>query len=139
MGGADRRVLHRIREENDAGYVQGSLQIGRLDGQLGGRVFRTDITSNAFTVLRGVATPVTIESRSTDVLPSLALRYKLTDTLFARFSASKTITWPSFAQLNPASTLTPAIPGAQPFGSGSSGNANLQPICPDNFDLALEW
>jgi iron complex outermembrane recepter protein len=73
------------------------------------------------------------------VLPSIALRYKLTDKLFLRGAASKTITRPSFAQLNPALTLTPAIPGQQPFGRGTSGNADLQPIKSDNYDLSLEW
>lgn len=103
------------------------------------RVIRTDITSNAFLVLRGATSPVTIRNKSTDVLPSLALRYKLKDNLFLRFAASKTITRPSFAQLNPALTLTPPVPGQQPFGRGTSGNADLKPIRSDNYDLSLEW
>ena len=128
-----------ITEKNYAGYVQGNLKIGRLDGQIGVRVIKTDITSNAFLVLRGASSPVTIANHSTDVLPSLALRYKLTDKLFLRLAASKTITRPSFAQLNPAVTLTPPIPGQQPFGSGSSGNAELQPVRSSNYDLSVEW
>lgn len=103
------------------------------------RAIQTNVTSNAFAVVRGVATPVTIKSDKVDILPSVALRYKMLDNLFVRLGASKTITRPSFAQLNPALALTPAIPGAQPFGSGSSGNANLQPIRSDNYDLSLEW
>lgn len=128
-----------ISEKNQAGYVQGNLAVGRLDGQIGVRVIRTDLTSNAFLVLRGATSPVTITNKSTDILPSLALRYKLTDTLFLRAAASKTITRPSFAQLNPALTLTPPVPGQQPFGRGSSGNADLRPIRSDNYDLSLEW
>lgn len=128
-----------IREKNYAGYAQANLEVGRLDGQVGVRVIETDITSNAFLVLRGATEPVTIRNKSTDVLPSLALRYRLTDKLFVRLAASKTITRPSFAQLNPALTLTPAIPGQQPFGRGTSGNADLQPIRSDNYDLSLEW
>ena len=128
-----------ISEKNQAGYIQGNLEIGRLDGQIGVRVIRTNLTSNAFLVLRGATAPVTITNKSTDILPSLALRYKLTDTLFLRAAASKTITRPSFAQLNPALTLTPPIPGQQPFGRGTSGNADLRPIRSDNYDLSLEW
>jgi outer membrane receptor protein involved in Fe transport len=41
--------------------------------------------------------------------------------------------------LNPALTLTPPIPGQQPFGKGTSGNADLQPVRSDNYDLSLEW
>jgi iron complex outermembrane receptor protein len=128
-----------IAEKNYAGYIQGNIEVGRLDGQIGVRVIKTDITSNAFLVLRGAASPVTISNHGTDVLPSLALRYKLTDKLFLRAAASKTITRPSFAQLNPALTLTPPIPGQQPFGSGSSGNAELQPVRSNNYDLSVEW
>jgi TonB-dependent receptor len=128
-----------ISEKNHAGYGQANIEVGRLDGQVGVRVIRTDITSNAFLVLRGATSPVTIRNKSTDVLPSLALRYKLKDNLFLRLAASKTITRPSFAQLNPALTLTPPIPGQQPFGRGTSGNADLQPIRSDNYDLSLEW
>ena len=128
-----------ITEHSYAGYGQASFLIGRIDGQAGVRVIRTDITSNAFAVLRGVTSPVQIRNSATDVLPSLTARYKITDALFLRGSASKTITRPSFAQLNPALTLTPPIPGQQPFGRGTSGNADLQPIRSTNYDLALEW
>lgn len=128
-----------ITEKNNAGYLQANIEVGRLDGQIGVRAIQTDITSNAFLVLRGATSPVTIRNKSTDVLPSLALRYKLKDNLFLRFAASKTITRPSFAQLNPAVTLTPPIPGQQPFGRGTSGNADLKPIRSDNYDLSLEW
>ncbi|UIJ44208.1 TonB-dependent receptor [Sphingomonas cannabina] len=128
-----------ITEKNYAGYGQANIEAGRLDGQIGVRVIRTDITSSAFLVLRGATSPVTIRNKSTDVLPSLALRYKLKDNLFLRLAASKTITRPSFAQLNPALTLTPPIPGQQPFGRGTSGNADLKPIRSDNYDLSLEW
>lgn len=128
-----------INEKNYAGYGQANVEVGRLDGQIGVRVIRTDITSNAFLVLRGATSPVTIRNKSTDILPSLALRYKLKANLFLRFAASKTITRPSFAQLNPALTLTPPVPGQQPFGRGTSGNADLKPIRSDNYDLSLEW
>ncbi|WP_420145626.1 TonB-dependent receptor [Sphingobium sp.] len=128
-----------ITEKNYAGYGQANIEVGRLDGQIGVRVIRTDITSHAFLVLRGATSPVTIRNKGTDVLPSLALRYKLQDNLFLRFAASKTITRPSFAQLNPALTLTPPVPGQQPFGRGTSGNADLRPIRSDNYDLSLEW
>ncbi len=128
-----------IRENSYAGYGQASFEIGRFDGQAGARVIQTDITSNAFLVLRGATTPVTIENRSTDVLPSLAARYRITDTVFLRGSASRTITRPSFAQLNPALTLTPPVPGQQPFGRGTSGNAELKPVRSTNYDVALEW
>jgi TonB-dependent receptor len=128
-----------ITENAYAGYAQASFKVGRLDGQFGVRVISTDITSNAFLVLRGATEPVTIESDSTDVLPSFTARYKLTDNLFLRASASKTITRPSFSQLNPALTLTPPIPGQQPFGRGNSGNAELQPVKSTNYDLSVEW
>jgi TonB-dependent receptor len=128
-----------IKENSYAGYGQASFAIGRLDGQAGVRIIRTNTISSAFLVLRGATSPVTIENEATDVLPSITARYKITDSLFLRGAASRTITRPSFAQLNPALTLTPPIPGQQPFGRGTSGNADLKPIKSTNYDLALEW
>lgn len=128
-----------IVESSYAGYAQGSFEVGRFDGEAGVRVIKTDITSNAFRALAGATAPVTIKNDSTDVLPTLGIRYRIADDLFLRASASRTITRPSFAQLNPALTLTAPIPGQQPFGKGSSGNADLKPIESSNYDLALEW
>ncbi|MEG8038583.1 TonB-dependent receptor [Sphingomonas sp. LR60] len=128
-----------IVEKSYAGYVQASFEVGQLDGQMGVRVVKNDITSNASRALRGIVTPITISSDGVDVLPSISARYKLRDNLFLRASASSTITRPSFAQLNPALTLTPPVPGQQPFGRGTSGNAELKPVRSTNFDLAAEW
>ncbi|WP_082543445.1 TonB-dependent receptor [Sphingomonas sp. Leaf339] len=128
-----------IKENSYAGYGQASFEIGQFDGQAGVRVVKVDNVSNAFRAVRTAVEPVRIASSTTDVLPNIALRYKLTDKLFLRAAASRTITRPSFAQLNPALTLTPPVPGQQPFGRGSSGNAELQPVKSTNYDLAVEW
>lgn len=134
----DRRFFD-ITEKSYAGYAQASYELGALDGQAGIRIVQVDTVSNAFRALGTAVEPVRIASSSTDVLPNIALRYRLADGLFLRAAASKTITRPSFAQLNPALTLTPPVPGQQPFGRGSSGNAELQPVESTNYDLALEW
>lgn len=134
----DRRFFD-IKEKSYAGYAQASFELGNLDGQAGLRIVKVDTVSNAFRTVRNTLEPVRIASNSTDVLPNIALRYRLADGLFVRAAASKTITRPSFAQLNPALTLTPPVPGQQPFGRGSSGNAELQPVESTNYDLAVEW
>ena len=55
-----------------------------------------------------------------------------------RFSATKTLTRPNFADLNPALALFHSGPTSQ-IGSGNGGNPNLQPIKSTNYDLSLEY
>ncbi len=87
----------------------------------------------------------------TDVLPSLNLRFFLTDQVQLRLAAAKAIVRPTFAQLNPFTTLgfsfdatTGAPTGvgvggrATPF-TGTAGNPDLKPTRSNQFDMSLEW
>jgi TonB-dependent receptor len=71
-------------------------------------------------------------------LPTLNGRLHLTDTLQLRFSATKTLTRPNFADLNPALSLQHSGPTNQ-VGNGSGGNPALEPIKSTNYDLGLEY
>ena len=73
-----------------------------------------------------------------DVLPTLNGRLHLTDRLQMRFSATKTLTRPNFADLNPALALFHSGPTSQ-VGTGTGGNPNLNPIKSTNYDLSLEY
>ncbi|MGS8546801.1 TonB-dependent receptor domain-containing protein, partial [Salmonella enterica] len=80
------------------------------------------------------------------LLPSLNLRFKLTDELEWRLAASKAMTRPEINQLNSymklgASWGGPA--GQQPTITGwtasTGGNPDLKPMEANQFDSALEW
>ena len=87
----------------------------------------------------------------TDVLPSLNLRFFVQDNLYLRFAAAKAIVRPTFAQLNPFTTLgfsfdslTGVANGTgvngrlTPF-TGVAGNPDLKPTRSNQFDVSLEW
>lgn len=73
-----------------------------------------------------------------DVLPTINGRLHFTDLLQMRFSATKTLTRPNFADLNPALALFHSGPTSQ-IGSGTGGNPKLSPIKSTNYDLSLEY
>jgi TonB-dependent receptor len=70
-------------------------------------------------------------------MPSFNARAQIQDDLFLRLAASRTVTRPTFAQLNPGLTLNNST--ATLLGSGSSGNPALAPVKSDNADLTLEY
>ena len=72
-----------------------------------------------------------------DWMPSLNVRAKLEDDLYLRFAASRTVTRPTFSQINPGLNLTNST--APLLGSGTQGNPNLKPVDSNNVDLSLEY
>ena len=93
----------------------------------------------------------TAKGSYTDVLPSLNLRFFLKDNLYLRLAAAKAIVRPTFAQLNPFTTLgfsfdslTGAPTGVGVGGRltpfvGTAGNPDLKPTRSNQFDASLEW
>ncbi len=149
--------------------------LGRMDGNIGLRIVRTKESSGVGYTAVGVppnvsnclaqygaaacqfvTTAATFEAGGkqsqafpsntyTDVLPSLNLRFLLTESLQLRFALSKAIVRPSFAQMNPFSTVAFnfAPDGRSPATvnplTGSGGNPELKPIRANQFDTSLEW
>jgi TonB-dependent receptor len=73
-----------------------------------------------------------------DILPTLSGRLHFTDQLQLRYAATRTLTRPNFADLNPALTLFHSGPTSQ-VGSGTGGNPKLNPVKSTNYDLGLEY
>ena len=119
-----------------------------LDGNFGGRLVNTQLTVDSFSsqyVPNGqtdcltcvVYTPVHATKETSDFLPSINLRATLDEGLFVRFGASKTVTRPTFTQLNPNYVLR-APTGNLP-GTISGGNPNLSSVKSVNLDLDAEY
>ncbi|HEY2780396.1 MAG TPA: TonB-dependent receptor [Steroidobacteraceae bacterium] len=129
------------REVSYAGYVKGNfgMNLGSLplSGNIGLRLVETRASMLGNTSINGVVSPVQTDKNTLDWLPSLNARLTLEDNLYLRFAASRTVTHPTFAQLDPALSLSAST--ATLLGSGTSGNANLNPVTSDNADLALEY
>jgi TonB-dependent receptor len=86
----------------------------------------------------------------TDVLPSLNVRFFLTDQVQLRLAAAKAIVRPTFAQLNPFTSLgfsfdangAPngvGVGGRTTAFTGTTGNPDLKPTRANQFDASLEW
>ncbi|MCJ2187203.1 TonB-dependent receptor [Novosphingobium beihaiensis] len=148
---------------------------GRFDGNVGVRVVHTKLDAlgsaiNVGTISTNCTTAdctdfdrasnfaggdlgntLTAGSNSyTDVLPSLNLRYFATDDFQIRFAASKGISRPTFAQLNPYTSLNfsfddtgapngTGIGGRTTAFTGTAGNPDLKPTRSNNYDLSFEY
>ncbi|KTF37147.1 TonB-dependent receptor [Xanthomonas vesicatoria] len=115
-----------------------------FDGNIGVRVVRTEVGSQGVRTGTdaegGGLIPVDAQQTYTDVLPSLNLRWMLSDQLQWRFAASRGISRPTFDRLNPNLSLSTGTSstGASTF-TGRAGNPDLEPVKADQFDTALEW
>jgi TonB-dependent receptor len=85
--------------------------------------------------------PISGKGKYSNLLPAMDFQVELTDDVMGRFSFSRTIARPDYANLFAAQTAgapnRPIANGAIPLGT--SGNPDLQPLISDNFDVSLEW
>ena len=138
-----------IGEKRWAGYLQGSYKTALFGIPVSGLVgiraetMRRDINAWAYNgttqynPLTGVNAPFSGHTSEHVYLPNFSSTFYLSDTLQARLIWARTVSYPNFAQLNPALAFTP--PQINTEGFGSSGNINLQPTRSDNTDATLEW
>ncbi len=137
-----------------------------MDGNIGVRYVKTDSTAHGYTVFnstaptgptQGVQIPVIspfakaqdFDNSYHNVLPSLNLRLKASDTLQFRFAAASALSRPDFTQLQAYTQLSQSADSTTVNGvttvnsltqSGiGSGNPNLRPTTSKQFDLTMEW
>jgi TonB-dependent receptor len=144
----DRQTSYAGYVKADFGFDVASLPV---DGNIGVRLIDTQSTMKGnVMVVTGNPPPPAIatsysftynatnsSSSELDWLPSLNARMELDDGLFLRLAASRTVTYPQFAQLDPGLSLS-ASTGTL-LGSGTAGNPNLGPEKSNNADLSLEY
>ncbi|KQN05144.1 TonB-dependent receptor [Sphingobium sp. Leaf26] len=137
--GVSQPGIYSINETTLAGYAMAKygFDLGSVpvDGNIGVRVIRTglNVTGNRLDAGQTVPTPIDMDSNYMSVLPSANIRFKLSDELQLRLSASQVLTRPGFGQLAPTLTLIPAQ------NTGSSGNPDLRPLKADQLDASLEY
>jgi TonB-dependent receptor len=91
----------------------------------------------AYNVAYTDTVPVSASNRYNYLLPNVDLGFWVTDEFKVRFDASRTLTRPPLAYINP----TTSIPGTQRVGAlvATGGNPDLLPFTSDNIDLGAEW
>jgi len=151
-----------VKETSNAFYVKANYGADFdngmfLDGNIGLRMIRTTLTEGGFSTAYVPLDPTVganqganatcltclVYTRAvstvtdTQWLPSFNARLELIEGLFARASYSKTVTRPTFAQLNPGETVNAAT--ATIRGSVTSGNPTLAPVKSTNYDFDLTY
>lgn len=82
---------------------------------------------------------VTADNNSNStVLPSLMVRWGITNDLMARFSYTEVYELPSFTQLSPYIQYFADVTNIG-YGTAAGGNPDLKPIESENLDISLEW
>ncbi|MDP5031712.1 TonB-dependent receptor, partial [Paraglaciecola sp.] len=118
----------------------------RLTGNFGIRIVSTDQESSGnvpdFSTIRfdqgGAQTFVDTSESSvsrtyTEILPSLNLKYDLTDDVLLRFGAARVMSRPSLSVLSPATTINVNVKTI------NSSNPDVDPFLADQLDFSVEW
>jgi len=135
-GGPVLKRAFEVKERTAAAYVQADIAIGKLQGQLGLRYVSID-TPMQFTDIITDARSSTKKSDS-ELLPSMTLRYALTDDVNLRFNYGETLRRPAFSDLNSNFALTGDLTQVG-YGTGTGGNPDLEAAKAKNYDLTAEW
>jgi iron complex outermembrane receptor protein len=138
----------KVNEDVTAAYAKVNFEgmDDRLSGNFGIRIVSTSqesagnipdfstITFDQGGAVTNVDTSESSISRSyTEVLPSLNLKYELTDEVLLRFGAARVMSRPSLDILSPATTININV------GSINSKNPNVDPFLADQLDFSAEW
>ncbi|NMP30185.1 TonB-dependent receptor [Thalassotalea sp. M1531] len=84
----------------------------------------------------GGVQPVSASNSYTNLLPSVNVKFDLTDEMVMRVAYSETLTRPTMDELNPATTVTVSRPNNN---AAQGGNADLKPFVSSNWDVSYEW
>jgi len=143
---------YQAEEDILAGYLMGKLEVNNLRLVGGVRIERTETTTTGNRTLiveegalvNGVQldddtlflTPVSFGNEYTDVLPSLNLRYDVSDKIVARAGAFQSLIRPSFGKFAPRFIIEENEDNER---SGEFGNPDLDPYRATNLDATIEY
>lgn len=134
----DATTSYKLEEPVYAGYAQANIDSEvagiPVTGNFGLRYVASEVIATG--VLRANNTtsiPRVVNVRYDDWLPSLALKFSVTDELLLRFGAAKVIARPN------TTDLTPALSVNELLATASSGNPALKPFRVSQLDASIEW
>lgn len=135
------RETFDVEEKTTALYLMSDFEYrvegaGKIDGQIGARYVSVK-SDTVFTDQTTLAR--TSGSASNDkLLPSVTVRYNVTNDLRVRLSYCETLRMPGFNDLNPTITYVEDVTNIG-YGTASGGNADLKPTESKNYDLSVEY
>jgi TonB-dependent receptor len=115
----------------------------RVDGTVGVRAVKTELSIDGTALVGGVPTPVDLNRSYTDWLPNATARIMFTNAFQLRLAASKSRTRPRFDQYNPGGSVD-APPSCTQNTTNcirnfNGGNPDLNTIKTTNYDASLEY
>lgn len=130
------------QEDVFAYYLMGVFNIENLNVVAGFRIENTSATSSPY--IQDDETEEWSQSdfnnTYTNFLPSLNIKYNITDQLLLRAAYTRTLGRPNFDQLAGSSVLDANQEADGTFvGSFEGANPDLKPFISDNLDLSLEY
>lgn len=128
-----------VEEETLALYAQADFDFDAISGNVGLRYVSTDQKSKGFQRVtpeggRTELLPASFSNDYDEFLPSVNLRWDISDDWVLRFSYYRSLTRPALSDIQPARNFD-AFDG----GSGTAGNPELNPFTANNFDFGIEW
>jgi TonB-dependent receptor len=125
-----------VKERTASAYVQTDIEVGKLQGQFGLRYVSVDTPMQFTDIIEGDRSST--KKSTSDLLPSLTLRYAVTDDVNVRFNYGETLRRPNFFDLNANFALTGDLTQVG-YGTGTGGNPDLEAATSKNYDLTGEW
>jgi len=114
-----------------AGFVMAQIPVTGTIEVVGGARYERSTTTVITTPTSGAS--VTSSPEYDDILPSLAINFRLGENQVVRFSASRTLSRPEYRELSPVQYRE--VLG----GENVVGNANLRRALIQNYDFRWEW
>lgn len=131
-----------VDEDVYAGYFMGSIDIAAARIFGGVRVEHTDyeaVGTEVRVTEEGTSFDPFVGDKSyTDVLPSLHLRYELSERSVLRASYAETLARPDFEAAAPRAELEIEEDDGEISREGEAGNPDLDPLRAQNLDLSVE-
>jgi len=128
-----------VNEESLGFYLQGNFSVDLggvpVNGNFGLRRVDTDLTSDGFSFVGGMAVPTRVTNDYTDSLPSFNVVAEMLPDVLVRVGVAKVMSRPNLGFLNPGATVS-VSGGARTV---NTGNPKLDPFRATTLDLGLEW
>jgi TonB-dependent receptor len=124
-----------ITEETSAAYLMVDYDFadGRVVGDIGARVVKTDALSSGYFNSGSGPEVGEFPNSYTETLPSMNLRYAITENLLMHFAAGRVMARPTFGEVAPRLTISEVNQNVK------GGNPYLRPYVADQVDLALGY
>ena len=126
---------YTVNEKILAGYAMGTFRFGDATVVAGARVEQTnvDLQGNFVAEDSDEITRRDISQDYTDILPSLNVKYDITDKIIGRAAYYGAIVRPGFSDMSPRALINDDRDEIE------LGNPDLQAYSADNFDLSFEY